>query len=158
MTASATDRVREALAALGIATEIVEFPQGTRTAQDAATAIGTTLGQIVKSLVFLADGRPVLVLTSGRNRVDTAKLARAIGANRIERADADRVRAETGFAIGGVPPVGHATPMETFIDQDLLAYDVIFAAAGTPTAIFPIAPGELMRATGGRSADLAQPQ
>jgi len=158
VTASATDRVRETLAALGIATEIVEFPQGTRTAQDAATAIGTTLGQIVKSLVFLADGRPVLVLTSGRNRVDTAKLARAIGANRIERADADRVRAETGFAIGGVPPVGHATPMETFIDQDLLAYDVIFAAAGTPTAIFPIAPGELMRATGGRSADLAQPQ
>lgn len=158
MTASATDRVRETLAALGIATEIVEFPQGTRTAQDAATAIGTTLGQIVKSLVFLADGRPVLVLTSGRNRVDTAKLARAIGANRIERADADRVRAETGFAIGGVPPVGHATPMETFIDQDLLAYDVIFAAAGTPTAIFPIAPGELIRATGGRSADLAQPQ
>jgi len=158
VTASATDRVRETLAALGIATEIVEFPQGTRTAQNAATAIGTTLGQIVKSLVFLADGRPVLVLTSGRNRVDTAKLARAIGANRIERADADRVRAETGFAIGGVPPVGHATPMETFIDQDLLAYDVIFAAAGTPTAIFPIAPGELMRATGGRSADLAQPQ
>jgi len=158
VTASATDRVRETLAALGIATEIVEFPQGTRTAQDAATAIGTTLGQIVKSLVFLADGRPVLVLTSGRNRVDTAKLARAIGANRIERADADRVRAETGFAIGGVPPVGHATPMETFIDQDLLAYDVIFAAAGTPTAIFPIAPGELIRATGGRSADLAQPQ
>ena len=158
MTASATDRVRETLAALGIATEIVEFPQGTRTAQDAATAIGTTLGQIVKSLVFLADGRPVLVLTSGRNRVDTAKLARAIGANRIERADADRVRAETGFAIGGVPPVGHATPMETFIDQDLLAYDVIFAAAGTPTAIFPIAPGELIRATDGRSADLAQPQ
>lgn len=158
MTASATDRVRETLAALGIATEIVEFPQGTRTAQNAATAIGTTLGQIVKSLVFLADGRPVLVLTSGRNRVDTAKLARAIGANRIERADADRVRAETGFAIGGVPPVGHATPMETFIDQDLLAYDVIFAAAGTPTAIFPIAPGELIRATGGRSADLAQPQ
>jgi len=158
VTASATDRVRETLAALGIATEIVEFPQGTRTAQDAATAIGTTLGQIVKSLVFLADGRPVLVLTSGRNRVDIAKLARAIGASRIERADADRVRAETGFTIGGVPPVGHATPMETFIDQDLLAYDVIFAAAGTPTAIFPIAPRELMRATGGRSADLAQPQ
>jgi Cys-tRNA(Pro) deacylase len=156
--ASATDRVREALAALGIATEIVEFAQGTRTAQDAAAAIGTTLGQIVKSLVFLADGRPVLVLTSGRNRVDSAKLAREAGATRIERADADRVRAETGFAIGGVPPVGHVTPMETFIDQDLLAYDVIFAAAGTPTAIFPIAPGELIRATGGRSADLAQPQ
>lgn len=150
--------MRETLAALGISTDIVEFPQGTRTAQDAASAIGTTVGQIVKSLVFLADGRPVLVLTSGRNRVDSAKLARAAGATRIERADADRVRAETGFAIGGVPPVGHATPMETFIDQDLLTYDVIYAAAGTPTAIFPIAPRDLVRATGGRCADLAQPQ
>ncbi len=156
--ASATHRVREALAALGLGTDIIEFPQGTRTAQDAAAAIGTTVGQIVKSLVFLADGRPVLVLTSGRNRVDSAKLAREAGATRIERADADRVRAETGFAIGGVPPVGHATPMDTFIDQDLLAYDVIYAAAGTPTAIFPIAPRDLIRATGGRSADLAQPQ
>lgn len=156
--ASATHRVRAALAALGLGTDIIEFSQGTRTAQDAAAAIGTTVGQIVKSLVFLADGRPVLVLTSGRNRVDSAKLAREAGATRIERADADRVRAETGFAIGGVPPVGHATPMDTFIDQDLLAYDVIYAAAGTPTAIFPIAPRDLIRATGGRSADLAQPQ
>lgn len=153
-----THRVLEALAALGIPGEVVEFPQGTRTAQDAARAIGTTLGQIVKSLVFLADGKPVLVLVSGRNRVDAGKLARAASAARIERADADRVRATTGFAIGGVPPVGHATPMETFIDEDLLAYDVVYAAAGTPTAIFPIAPGDLVRVTGGRTADLAQPQ
>ena len=155
---SATDRVREALVALGVPGEIIEFPQGTRTAHDAARAIGTTLGQIVKSLVFVADGRPVLVLASGRNRVDTTKLARAIGVARVERADADQVRTTTGFAIGGVPPVGHATPMETFVDEDLLAYDVVYAAAGAPTAIFPIAPADLVRVSGGRTADLAQPQ
>lgn len=158
MNHSATDRVRQALAALGLAAEISEFPQGTRTAQDAADAIGTTLGQIVKSLVFLADGRPVLVLASGKNRVDGGKLARAAGVARVERADADRVRVATGFAIGGVPPVGHAAPLGTFIDQDLLAYEIVYAAAGTPTAIFPITPQDLVRVTGGRPADLAQPQ
>ncbi len=155
---AATERVQLALGALGIAADIVEYPQGTRTAADAAAAIGTTVGQIVKSLVFLADGRPVLVLASGRNHVDTTKLARTAGATRIERADADRVRAETGFAIGGVPPVGHAKALDTFIDEDLLGYEVVYAAAGTPTAIFPIAPPDLVRATGGRAADLARPQ
>lgn len=155
---TAAERVQQALASLGISTPIQEFPQGTRTAQDAARAIGTTLGQIVKSLVFVADGRPLLVLASGRNRVDPAKLARATGAARIERADADLVRATTGFPIGGVPPVGHAAPMETFVDEDLLAYDIVYAAAGTPTAIFSISPGDLVRVTGGRVADLAQPQ
>jgi len=155
---AATDRVRAALAAHGVACDVVEFPQGTRSAADAARAIGTTLGQIVKSLVFLADGRPVLVLTSGRNRVDTGKLARVTGAARVERADADRVRAVTGFAIGGVPPVGHPAPLETFVDEDLLGYHVVFAAAGTPTAIFPIAPADLVRITGGRTGDVAQPQ
>ncbi len=154
---TATDRVRAALAAHGVTGDIVEFPQGTRSAADAARAIGTTLGQIVKSLVFLADGRPILALTSGRNRVDSGKLARAAGATRVERADADRVRAATGFAIGGVPPVGHTPPLETFIDEDLLGYEVVFAAAGTPTAIFPIVPKDLVRITGGRTADLAQP-
>jgi prolyl-tRNA editing enzyme YbaK/EbsC (Cys-tRNA(Pro) deacylase) len=112
----------------------------------------------VKSLVFVADGRPVLALASGKNRVDAAKLARAAGAARIRRADADLVRATTGFAIGGVPPVGHAAPLDTFIDEDLLGYDVVYAAAGTPTAIFPVAPADLVRVTGGRVADLAQPQ
>jgi len=155
---AATERVQSALTALGIFAEIVEYPQGTRTAADAAAAIGTTVGQIVKSLVFLADGRPVLVLASGRNHVDTTKLARTAGATRIERADADRVRAETGFAIGGVPPVGHAKPLEVFVDEDLLRYEVVYAAAGTPTAIFPITPPDLVRATGGRAADLARPQ
>ncbi len=154
----AAERVRQALASLGISAQIQEFPQGTRTAQDAARAIGTTLGQIVKSLVFVADGRPLLVLASGRNRVDSAKLARAAGAASVGRAGADLVRATTGFAIGGVPPVGHVTLLETFIDEDLLEYDIVYAAAGTPTAIFPIAPADLVRATGGRMADLAQPQ
>jgi Cys-tRNA(Pro) deacylase len=156
--ATATDRVRAALTAAGIQTEIAEYPQGTRTAADAAAAIGTTIGQIVKSLVFLADGRPVLVLASGRNHVDTTKLARAAGAHHIDRADAERVRAETGFAIGGVPPVGHDRPLQVFVDEDLLGYDVVYAAAGTPTAIFPIAPSDLVRATGGHAADLARPQ
>lgn len=155
---AAIERVQAALTALGITVDIVEYPQGTRTAADAAAAIGTTVGQIVKSLVFLADGRPVLVLASGRNHVDTTKLARTAGATRIERADADRVRAETGFAIGGVPPVGHTRPLDTFVDEDLLGYEVVYAAAGTPTAIFPIAPPDLVRATGGRAADLARPQ
>lgn len=155
---AATDRVMAALAAHGMAAEIVEFPQGTRSAADAALAIGTTVGQIVKSLVFLADGQPILVLASGRNRVDTAKLSRAVRATRVERADAERVRAATGFAIGGVPPVGHAEQLQTFIDEDLLGYEVVFASAGTPTAIFAIAPRDLARLTGGSTADLAQPQ
>ncbi|MDR7419856.1 MAG: YbaK/EbsC family protein [Armatimonadota bacterium] len=154
---SATERVAQALAEHGLQAEISEFPQGTRTAEDAARAIGTTLGQIVKSLVFVADDRPVLALASGKNRVDARKLARAAGAGRIERAAADLVRAATGFAIGGVPPVGHATPLDTFIDEDLLGYDIVYAAAGTPTAIFPIAPADLVRVTGGRVVDLAQP-
>jgi Cys-tRNA(Pro) deacylase len=156
--ASATERVQQILAERGLVIQISEFPQGTRTADDAARAIGTSVGQIVKSLVFTADGRPVLALASGKNRVDHGKLARAAGATRIQRADADHVRATTGFAIGGVPPVGHSTPLETFIDEDLLGYDMIYAAAGTPTAIFPITPQDLARVTGGRVVDLAQPQ
>jgi Cys-tRNA(Pro) deacylase len=156
LVSEAINRVREALTAFGIEIEVMEFPQGTRTAQDAAQAIGTTLGQIVKSLVFMADGRPILVLASGRNQVDTAKLAGAAASTRIDRADADRVRQATGFAIGGVPPVGHTVSLETFIDEDLLTYDIVYAAAGTPTAIFPIAPQELVRATGGRVVHVAR--
>ena len=158
LVSDAIERVTEALAASGIAVQIMEFPQGTRTAQDAAQAIGTTLGQIVKSLVFMADGRPILVLASGRNHVDTAKLARAAASVRIDRAEADHVRQTTGFAIGGVPPVGHTVSLETFVDEDLLAYDVVYAAAGTPTAIFPIAPQDLVRATGGRVVHVARSQ
>ncbi len=152
------DRVREALAAAGIKAEILEFPQGTRTAADAARAVGTTLGQIVKSLLFIADGRAVLVLASGKNRVSEAKLAGLLKGARIERADAARVREETGFVIGGVPPVGHPSPIETVVDEELLRYDIVYAAAGTPTTVFPASPAELLRATGGRAADVAQPQ
>jgi prolyl-tRNA editing enzyme YbaK/EbsC (Cys-tRNA(Pro) deacylase) len=130
------------------------FPQGTRTAQDAARAIGTTLGQIVKSLVFVADGRPVLVLASGSNRVDLPKLAQLAGAASVDRAGADTVREATGFSIGGVPPVGHALPLDVFIDQDLLRYDIVYASAGTPTTIFPIGPADLVRITGGRAVDV----
>jgi prolyl-tRNA editing enzyme YbaK/EbsC (Cys-tRNA(Pro) deacylase) len=151
---TATERVQEALRRVGVSAEIAEFPQGTRTAQDAARAIGTTLGQIVKSLVFIADGRPVLVLASGSNRVDLGKLARVAGAASVDRAGADVVREATGFAIGGVPPVAHATALEVFVDRDLLQYEVVYAAAGTPTAIFPIGPGDLVRITGGRTMDL----
>jgi Cys-tRNA(Pro) deacylase len=156
--ASAIERVRAALTDRGVAVQILEFPQGTRTAEDAARAVGVRVGQIVKSLVFVADGRPVLALTSGKNRVDPGKLARAAGASRVARADADLVRGATGYAIGGVPPVGHSTTLEVFIDEDLLAYDVLYAAAGTATAVFPITPRDLVRVTGGVVVDLAEPQ
>jgi Cys-tRNA(Pro) deacylase len=149
-------RVEAALAAAGVDVRIVEFAESTRTAQDAARAVGSSVGQIVKSLVFLADGRPVLVLASGANRVDTAKLARLAGASRVEKATADATRQATGFSIGGVPPVGHRAPLPVYIDAALLAYDRVFAAAGTPHAVFPIAPATLVRITSGAVGDLAE--
>ncbi len=151
-----TARVAEALRSAGIAPDIREFPQSTRTAQEAAAAVGTTLGQIVKSLVFLADGAPVLVLVSGANRVDPARLAAVCGARTVRRASADDVRRATGFVIGGVPPVGLAAPLPTYLDRDLLRYDVVYASAGTPTAVFAIAPGRLRALTGATVADLAE--
>lgn len=149
-------RVAETLRTLGVETEVVEFAQTTRTAQDAALAIGTTLGQIVKSLVFLADGRPVLALVSGTNRLDVGKVRALVGAGRVERADADTVRTLTGYAIGGVPPVGHAQALPIFLDRDLLRYDTVYAAAGTPYAVFAISPERLLQITGATAADLAQ--
>jgi Cys-tRNA(Pro) deacylase len=154
--ADAVGRVRAALAAAGIEPGIVEFAGSTRTAQDAARAIGTSVAQIVKSLVFMADGRPVLVLASGANRVDTAKLARHAGAVRVDKATADATREATGFSIGGVPPVGHRTPLQVYVDQALLAYDVVYAAAGTPHAVFPIAPNALVEVTSGAVVDVAE--
>ena len=150
----APDRVRVALSAAGIDARIEEFPSSTRTAQEAATTVGTSVGQIVKSLVFLADTSPVLALVSGVNRLDTERLATLTGAV-IGKADATTVRQATGYAIGGVPPIGFPAPIPTFIDRDLLQYDVVWAAAGTPRHVFSIAPGELQRITGGRVADLA---
>lgn len=147
--ASPSDRVAAVLRQAGVDVQILEFPQGTRTAHDAAAAVGTTLAQIVKSLVFVADGRPVLVLASGANRVDTAKLARAAGVQTVEKAGASVVRDVTGYAIGGVPPVAHARTLPVFIDRDLMGFDVVFAAAGTPSSVFPIEPRALQRVTAG---------
>jgi len=150
---SAPERVQAALSAAGVAARIEEFPASTRTAQDAATAVGTRVGQIVKSLVFLAGDAPVLALVSGANQLDTARLAVLTGAS-IGKADADAVRQATSYSIGGVPPTGFPAPIPTFIDRDLLQFDVVWAAAGTPRHVFPIAPQELVRVTGGSVVDL----
>jgi prolyl-tRNA editing enzyme YbaK/EbsC (Cys-tRNA(Pro) deacylase) len=150
---SAPDRVKAALSAAGVAARIEEFPSSTRTAQDAATAVGSSVGQIVKSLVFLAGGAPVLALVSGANQLDTARLAALTGAA-IDKADADAVREATGYSIGGVPPTGFPEPIPTYIDRDLLQYDVVWAAAGTPRHVFRITPAELTRITAGTVADL----
>lgn len=149
------ERVRERLREQGIETQPVEFAESTRTSADAAAAIGTTVAQIAKSLVFMADGQPVLVIASGANRVDTKKLAALLNA-RITRADADAVRQATGFPIGGVPPVAHATPLRTLIDEDLLAFTSIWAAAGTPNAVFETTPADLVKMTNGQVADLKE--
>jgi prolyl-tRNA editing enzyme YbaK/EbsC (Cys-tRNA(Pro) deacylase) len=154
--ASASQRVAETARNLGLEIEVREFPEGTRTAQDAANAIGVSVGQIVKSLVFLADGAPIVCLVSGANRVDTGRLAQAIDAGRIDRADADTVREATGFAIGGVPPFGHATDVAVYCDRDLLVHDVIWSAAGTPTAVFSAEPRALIEASGARVVDLKE--
>jgi prolyl-tRNA editing enzyme YbaK/EbsC (Cys-tRNA(Pro) deacylase) len=150
---SAPERVQAALSAAGVTTRIEEFPSSTRTAQEAATAVGTSVGQIVKSLLFLAGGTPVLALVSGLNQLDPALLARLTGSP-IAKADADAVRRATGYAIGGVPPTGFPTPIPTFIDRDLLQYAVVWAAAGTPRHVFAIAPAELIRVTAGVVSDL----
>jgi prolyl-tRNA editing enzyme YbaK/EbsC (Cys-tRNA(Pro) deacylase) len=151
------ERVRDVLIALGIdQPNIRMFPEGTATAEQAAAAVGTSVGRIVKSLVFMAGETPILVLVSGSNRVDTERVGFLVGA-RIKRANADQVRHATGFAIGGVPPLGHSTRLRTLIDRDLLAYDEVWAAAGTPTAVFAIDPPTLVRITSAEVADIAAP-
>ena len=149
---SARERFLAGAEAAGITTEILRFPEGTRTAAHAAAAVGCELGQIVKSLVFLCDGEAVLALTSGSNRVDTAQLGTVLGGT-ITRADADGVRDATGYAIGGTPPFGHARPLRAVVDRALLAYDTVWAAAGTPDTVFELTPGELVRASGAEVAD-----
>lgn len=153
---SAPQRVRAALSAAGVAARIEEFPSSTRTAQEAADAVGTSVGQIVKSLIFLAGDSPVLALVSGANRLDPDRLAELTGLP-IGKADADAVRQATGYSIGGVPPTGFPAPILTFIDRDLLQYDVVWAAAGTPRHVFPVVPQDLVRITGGTVADLKSP-
>ena len=146
--------MRASLAAQGLDHLTVrEFAASTATASDAAAAIGTTVGRIVKSLVFMAGEQPVLVLVSGPNRVDVEKVSRLLG-KPITRPNADLVKTLTGFSIGGIPPVGHAQRLETLIDRDLLQYDEVWAAAGTPNAVFAIAPPDLVRITAGRVDDV----
>lgn len=154
---ASASRVQAALDALGFAFEVREFPDSTRTSAEAAAAIGCAVGQIAKSLVFRGrdSGRPVLVVASGVNRVDEKKVAALLG-EKIARADADFVRDKTGFSIGGVPPVGHLEPPAVLIDEDLLGFDEIWAAAGTPNAVFRLSPGDLVPMTGGRVAAVKQ--
>ena len=143
-------KVQQALQAMNLPCMVVELPNSTRTAIEAAQAVGCQVGQIVKSLIFMGaeSRRPILVVASGINRVDETHLALLAG-EAIKKADAEFVRAQTGFAIGGIPPVGLANQMSTFIDQDLLAYQSVWAAAGTPHAVFELDPAFLERMTGG---------
>lgn len=142
-------RVRAAGEALGLTIGIRSYPEGTRTAQEAADAIGCPVGAIVKSLIFAVDGEVVLALVSGANQLDEHRLAAAAGGARCRRADADQVRAATGYPIGGVPPIGLATPVREFIDEDLLTHETVWAAAGTWHDVFPIRSEALVRASGG---------
>jgi prolyl-tRNA editing enzyme YbaK/EbsC (Cys-tRNA(Pro) deacylase) len=145
------EKVAEAASALGLDIAVQVMPQATRTAAQAAQACGCSVDQIVKSLVFRVapDGRPILLLVSGANRVNDASIA-ALVAGRIERPDADYVRITTGFAIGGIPPFGHTVPLETLLDETLLHHDRVWAAAGTPVAVFAINPRDLLHATKAR--------
>ena len=144
-------RVQDALNEHGAACVVLELPQSTRTAQEAADAIGCTVSQIVKSLIFQgkSSGQPILVVASGSNRVNEKRLKQLVGEN-IRKPKADFVREQTGFAIGGVPPLGHIQPLTTYIDEDLLQYEEIWAAAGTPNAVFKLDPAILQQITGGQ--------
>ena len=152
---SSAAKVQAVLRGMGLDCQVVELPGSTRTAVEAAQAVGCAVGQIVKSLVFRGKDsrRPLLVLASGSNRVDEKRLAGLAG-EPVEKADAEFTRVHTGFAIGGIPPVGHTERIDTFIDADLLAYTEVWAAAGTPHAVFRIAPLDLVRAAGGQTAPL----
>ena len=145
-------KVQDALRSLGFDLTVIENTESTRTAQEAADRVGVTLGQIVKSLIFKGktSSKPILVLTSGSNRVDEKRI-KAYTREKIGRAEPDFVREVTGYAIGGVPPIAHLQGMETYLDEDLMQYDVIWAAAGTPNAIFELTPDDLKKMTGGKT-------
>jgi len=153
-----TLRVIAAAREAGLEITTRRFPEGTKTAADAATAIGVSVGQIVKSLVFAVDGEIVMAYVSGSNQLDEKKLAAAAGGAKCSRVDADAVRAATGYPIGGVPPFGHSTQLRVFVDPDLLQYDgvndFVWAAAGTWNDNFAIAPNDLVRVSGGTVTDL----
>jgi prolyl-tRNA editing enzyme YbaK/EbsC (Cys-tRNA(Pro) deacylase) len=151
----ATLKVQEAIHRLGIEREIIDLAVDARTSQQAADALGVAVGQIAKSLIFTVNQSPVLVIASGANRVDEAKLGTLVG-GRVRRADPDTVKRATGYTIGGVAPFGHPSPLPVFIDSDLLQYDLVYAAAGVPECVFPLTPDELVRGTGGRIQDLKE--
>jgi Cys-tRNA(Pro) deacylase len=144
-------KVQDALRNLGFNLTVIENTESARTAQEAADRVGVTLGQIVKSLIFKGktSGKPILVLTSGANRVDEKRI-KAYAGEKIGRAEPDFVRTVTGYAIGGVPPIAHVQQMETYLDEDLMQYDVIWAAAGTPNAVFELTPDDLQKMTRGQ--------
>ena len=144
----AIDRFLESARVHGIGPDVRRFPEGTKTARAAADAIGSEVGQIVKSLVFMADDRAIMAFTSGANRVDESKLAAVVEANDVRRATPEEARAATGFAVGGTPPFGHPEPLTYVVDPALLSWDEIWAAAGTPDSVFRLTPAELLRATG----------
>lgn len=148
---SSAQRVQNALKSRGFDCQVVEMPQTTRTATDAAGAVGCTVGQIVKSLIFKGKQteKPILVATSGANRVNEEKLAKLLG-EPLGKADPEFVRQKTGFAIGGVPPTGHTGPLEVYIDEDLMQFKEIWAAAGTPRAVFKLTPRDLQKLTNGK--------
>jgi prolyl-tRNA editing enzyme YbaK/EbsC (Cys-tRNA(Pro) deacylase) len=151
MLSSSAQKVQDALDAFGLHLQVVELPASTRSALEAAQAVNCQVGQIAKSLVFMSQktSRPVLVIASGANRVNERRIGELLG-EAIAKADADFVRQRTGFVIGGVPPVGHVEPVETFIDEDLLKYEHIWAAAGTPQSVFQLNPVDLLRMTSGK--------
>ena len=149
-------RFQQALRDLGVAGEVREFPAAVPTAAAAAQQLGCEVGAIANSLVFAADGEPLLVMTSGAHRVDTALVAKALGVSSVDRADAKSVRAWTGQVIGGVGPVAHPAPIRTLVDNWLARHDVIWAAAGHPHAVFPTSFSELLRITSGTAADVGE--
>ncbi|MFF1482338.1 YbaK/EbsC family protein [Streptomyces sp. NPDC058301] len=149
-------RFAEALRALGLDVEVRRFPDATRTAAEAAAAIGCDIGEIVKSLVFEADGVPVIVLMDGSSRVDVERVRRELGAEKVKRAGAELVRETTGYAIGGVPPFGHVRRTRVLADRALLDHDVVWAAAGTPHTVFPLDPKTLIGHAGGALVDVRE--
>lgn len=154
MSGGSVERVRAALAAAGHADTVRSFPEGTRSAAEAAAAVGCEVAQIAKSIIFRGE-RPVLVIASGANRVDMAKVASATGFH-VKRADGGWVRDVTGFAIGGVAPLGHLTPPVVLVDEDLLHFGTVWAAAGSPMHVFATTPTELLRVSGGVLADVKE--
>ena len=151
-----SQRVLDAAAAAGLAVDVQRFPEGTRTAADAATAVGCPVGAIAKSIVLMSDDGPILVLTSGANRVAYEKVAIALDVTGVRRADASEARSATGFAIGGTAPWGHPAPLPILCDRDLTTHDVVWAAAGTPDTVFPLSPADLIRVSGATVADVAE--